>query len=367
MNLAQTDTVGAARTVLDFRELRSQISRYPVELAPDPAYLQAETRILGGAARMRYAAGEQALAARRPKEAWRCFTECMGFDPDYHDVANRVNDAYQRAITRVAVLPFENQVEVPGLAEALEQNAAGELSRRAASPAFQFTRVLAPEEVANGMSVAESHGLTTDEARALGRKLGADRIVCGRITALRSNSDVFDWGVPIYHKVQSQDPQGQPVETWTPITLHVVSRRRHVQVSCTYQVLDVRSGAVLATDTQPYESWAKVVWSDAVLHEDPDRFRLAPPDASREDADRAQHEWDEHVGGMTLQELLERIADQSRGGEWNDRYRGEFSRDNRDHPVCLGGLPPESDMAFLALAGAWQPVLDALRVLDPQD
>jgi hypothetical protein len=367
LNLARTDTLGAARTVLDFRELRRQIARYPVELAPDPAYLEAETRILGGAARMRYDAGEQALATRRPKEAWRCFNECMAFDPHYRDIGDRVNDAYQRALTRVAVLPFENQVQVPGLAETLEQDVAMQLSRSSASPAFQFTRVLDPAAIENGMSVTESRGLTPEQARDLGRRLGADRIVCGRITALRSNSDLVDWGVPIYHRVQGQDPQGQPAETWAQIHLHVVSRSRHVQVSCTYQVLDVHAGAVLATDTQPYEAWAKVVWSDTVLNDDPDHFRLVPPDASREDADRAQREWEQHVAGMSLNELLGHLGDGDRGGEWNGRYRSEITRDNRDHPACLGGLPPESDMASLALAGAWQPIMDALRALDPQD
>jgi hypothetical protein len=366
MSLARTDTVGAARTVLDFRDLRNEIARYPVELAPDPAYLQAEARILSGAARMRYAAAEQALASHRPKDAWRGFTECMRFDPGYPEVANRVDDAYQRAITRVAVLPFENQVLVPGLTEGLERDLANELSRRAASPAFQFTRVLSPDEVDRGMTVEESHGLTTDEARGLGRTLGADRVVCGRITALRSNSDASDWGVPIFHEVHSQDSQGQSTETWAQTTIRVVSRRRHVQVTCTYQVIDVRTGAVLATDSQPYEAWAKVVWSDASLDDKPDHYRLAPPDAGH-DADRAQHDWDEHVGGISLQELLEHVGDSNRLGDWNGRYRSEFTRDNRDHPVCLVALPPESDMAFLALAGAWQPVLEALRVLDPQD
>lgn len=365
MGLAETDTLGAARAVLDFRELRSQISRYPVELAPDPGYFEAETRILGDAARMRYEAGEQALAAHRPKDAWRCFTECMQFDPYYRDVANRVSDAYQRAITRVAVLPFENQIGVPGLAEALQQTVAGELSRRSASPAFQFTRVLSPEEVQNGMTVAQSRGLPTDQARALGRTLGADRVVCGRITALRSNSDVSDWGFPLYHLVHGANSEGQTFDTWVQSTIHVVSRRRHVQVSCTYEVLDVRTGAVLAGDTHPYEAWARVVWSDFAPDDDPDHYRLAPPDAP--DADRAQHEWDEHVGGMSLHELLEHTRDRDRGGDWNDRYRDEFSRDTRDHPVCLGGLPPESDLAYLALQDAWRPVLDALRVLDPQD
>ncbi|HUK62324.1 MAG TPA: hypothetical protein VLV15_03290 [Dongiaceae bacterium] len=367
LSLAQTDTLGAARTVLDFRELQSQISRYPVELAPDPAYVQAETRILAGAARLRYDAGRQALATHRPKEAWRCFTECMGFDPHYRDVASRIDDAYQRAITRVAVLPFENQIDVPGLAEVLQQDVAGELSRRSASPAFQFTRVLSPEEVERGMTVAESRGLDPVQARALGRTLSADRVVCGRLSALRSNSDVADWRFPVYHLVSGQNSEGQRVDTWVATDMHVVSRRRHVQLSCTYEVLDVRTGAVLAIDTHAYEAWARVVWSDFVADDDLDHYRLAPPDAGQPDADRAQREWDDHVGGMSLHELLEHTRDHDRGGDWNDRYRGEFSRDTRDHPVCLGGLPPESDMAHLALEGAWQPVLDALRALDPQD
>jgi hypothetical protein len=291
----------------------------------------------------------------------------MTFAPDYLDVANRVDDAYQRALTRVAVVPFENQVEVPGLAQTLERTLATELSRRSGSPAFQFTRVLGPAEIEDRMTVTQSRGLTREQARDLGRTLGADRVVCGRIGGLRSNSESADWLFPVYQPVTGQDEGGQPTELWTESVVHVVSRQRHVQLSCTYEVVDVGSGTVLASETHPYEAWASIVWSDFVPTQDVDRYRLSRPDASTSDADRAQEEWDRHMRGITLKALLSQTREHDQRDHWADRYRGEFSRDTREHPVFLGELPPEPAMADVALRSAWEPVLDALRVLDPQD
>ncbi|MFI5370281.1 MAG: hypothetical protein ACHQ52_01895 [Candidatus Eisenbacteria bacterium] len=367
LRLAQTDTVEAARTALDFRDLRNEIARYPVEPVPDPGYLQQESRIMTGAARQRYRDGQSALAVGRPKEAWRRFSEAMTFDPNYLDVANRVDDAYQRALTRVAVVPFENQVEVPQLTQTLQRTLATELSRRSGSPAFQFTRVLGSDEIENRMTVTESEGLTRDEARDLGRTLGADRVVCGRIGGLRSHSESADWSFPVYHRERVEDANGLTTETWREWPMHVISRERHVEVTCAYEVVDVRSGAVLATETHPYETWARVVWSDFVVTDDVDHYRLAPGDAPFSDSDRAQREWDERMRGITLKDMLTQERERDQREHWNDRYRGEFSGDTREHPVFLGELPPEVAMAAVALRGAWQPVLEALRVLDPQD
>ena len=367
LRLAAADTIAAARTALDFRDLRAEIARYPVEVTPEVSYLTQEDRILTGAARQRYREGDEALALAHPKEAWRHFTEAMGFDPGYRDVENRVAQAYAQALTRVAVVPFENQVEVPGLAQSLQQTLATEMSRRSASPAFRFTRVLSPADVDDRMTVSQSRGLTRDQARSLGRTLGADRVVCGRITGLRSDSDLADWRFPVYHSESGKDPDGNPVERWVESMLHVISRTRHVQVTCSYEVVDVKSGEVLAADSQPYESWARVVWSDFAASGDCDRYRLSPPEASSTESDRAQKDWDEHMRGMPLPQVLEKARASDRRERWDSRYRPEFPRDSREHPVFLAQLPPEHDMAFLALQAAWQPVLDALRSLDPQD
>ena len=301
------------------------------------------------------------------KEAWRRFSEAMGFDSDYRDVANRVADSYRRALTRVAVLPFENQIEVPGLAQSLQQTLAGELSRRSASPAFRFTRVLAPGDIDDRMTVSQARGLTRDQARSLGRAHGADRVVCGRITGLRSNNTLGDWRFPVFHAEPGKDADDKPADVWVESPLHVVSRERHVQVSCTYEVVDVRTGAVLASDAQPYEAWARVLWSDFLADGDCDRYRLAPPTAASSDAERAQKEWDDSLRGMALSDLLQKARAIDRREHWDGRYRSEFPRDSRDHPVFLAELPPEADMAYLALQSAWQPVLEALRTLDPQD
>ncbi len=217
------------------------------------------------------------------------------------------------------------------------------------------------------MTVSQARGLTRDQARALGRSLGADRVGCGRLTGLRTDNDHGDWRFPVWHPETGKDADGKPVERWVRSEVHVISHERHVGVTLVYEVVDVKSGVVLTTASQPYESWARVVWSDYDATGDLDRYRLSPPDADPDEADQASRRWDASMHGMTLPHLLEqaRAADTRR--EWDARFRREFPRDSREHPVFLGQLPPVPDMAFMALQDAWQPMLEALRQLDPVD
>lgn len=367
--LAAADSVAAAGLALEYRAFRGSVAVHGSELLPDEAYRSAEARILGAAARAHYRQGREAMAAKRPKQAWREFDACRRYD-GWADADKLQDRAYLAARSRVAVFPLEDGVRVPGLSQEVSERVDRELARRAAG-SFRFTELVDPENVGRIMTVSQSKGMSRDEAMSLGRRLGADRVVVGRIAGLRSNNDLKDLTLPIYRRVESKDDKGVTRVRWDEATLRVVTREREVAVSWSFDVLDVESGAVVASRSVPSNTAARVVWTDFKPEGDCDRYALLPPDVRRSDAARARQvdaQWEERLGSWTLPSLLLKARDARGRARWSKEYRSDFRGvDSRRRPVWLGELPGEDDLAFVALDEAWHPVLTTLQELDARD
>src|SRR5262245_7110051 len=103
--LAGVDSLRAAEQVLAFAEFRANAVNYTT--VPVPESWAAEERTLRhAAARQHYEEGRLALAAHRPKAAFTRFHETERYVPGYRDVAKLSASAYEKALTRVAVMPF---------------------------------------------------------------------------------------------------------------------------------------------------------------------------------------------------------------------------------------------------------------------
>jgi hypothetical protein len=371
MRLAEVDTIAAARMALDFKAARMEFARYPVTLPEDPPYRDHEARVVDAAARIRYREAGQSLADGRPKEATRRYEECAEFVPGYRDVDRKALEAMELAIARVAVMPFDNQVDVPGLGHGVSGRIGEELMRRAGSPAFRFTRALPPAELDEKLTVAQARGLARDQAVALGRRLGVQRVVCGRLSGMRMNTTTDDVTQPIYRRVLEKQPDGGTEERWERIDLRVIDRLRTMDMSCAYEVVDVKSGAIVASGSVPAQAAARIVWSDYVARDDCDDYALVTPAMRQADAraaDARVKDWKERYGDRTLPKFLETVREQrDKRTRYHSRYRDEFYPDTRSRPVFMGELPDEDEMAWVALRDAWKPVIEALRGLDPVD
>jgi hypothetical protein len=368
--LAPGDTVGAARLAIEFRQFRSEVARYPVQVAVDPDDVRIEAALCEGAARMLYRDAERSLAARRPKEAYRRFQEAATFQPGYRDVHKRANAALERALTEVAILPFEDQIGVPGLSSEMAGRMQGEALRRTGSPALFFTRMVDPGDILESISLGEARRMTRDDALAIGRRLRADRVVCGRYTGLQVDNHTSDFTVPVYARHVDKGPDGETRERWTESSLDVLARQRVVRVMVAFEVLDTRSGQVLASHTVPREVFARVAWTSYRADGDCDRFTLAPPAAAQVPADRvkrSQERWKETMGSWTVPAFLERARQKPERRAWSRDYRTDFHGDTRQRPVWLAELPGVDDMVFVALRNSEEPVIAALRELDDQD
>jgi hypothetical protein len=174
----------------------------------------------------------------------------------------------------------------------------------------------------------------------------------------------------MWSKVTDKGPDGQPRERWVETPMDVLARQRTVRVTMTYEVLDTRSGRVLASATVPREVHARVAWTSYRPDGDCDRFTLAPPATAEVPAERtkrAQERWKDSMGSWTVPAFLERARQKPERRSWSRDYRPDFYSDTRQHPVWLAELPGVDDMVFVALRDAENPVLAALRELDDVD
>ena len=368
--LAAVDSLGAADLVLEFRSFRNTVAQHGSSLAADDAYEDDEIRIVTAAAREYYRRGRAAMAERRPKQAWRDYGSCLSYVADYADAAKRQQDAWRAARTRVALLPFADGIQVRGLSQEIADQCATEVPRQAGS-SLSFTEFVSSGEVAGTITLAQASRMSAQDARAIGRKLGADCVVTGRFAGLRSSDDFEDLTLPVYRRVEHQDDKGVTTVSWDEASLRVVTREREVTVNWDFEVIDVRSGAVLAHHEAPANAAARIVWTDFKPEGDIDQYTLLPPDVRKSDAARAKSvdsQWEEGVGSWKLPELLRKSRDERGRSRWSKAYRREFHGvDSRRRPVWLGELPGEDDLAFIALEDAWRPVLEVLQELDAQE
>ncbi|NOT33273.1 MAG: hypothetical protein HOP12_03790 [Candidatus Eisenbacteria bacterium] len=371
LRLAPADTVVAARKALEFRELRAEFARYPVTLPGDAPYLESEQRIVRGAAGIRYREATQSLRDGRPKEAVRRFEECAEFVPGFRDVDRRIPEAFERAVTRIAVLPFDDQVEVPGLAMGLATRIGDEVRKRAGSPSFRFTRVLPIGDLEDRLTVSQARGLTRDQAITLGRQLGAQRVVWGRVTGLRTNTTLADESLPIWRRSSYRDTSGTTQYRWEREYLRVIDRERVVSVSSVLELIDVKTGEAIVTRVEPREAIARIVWSKDLASGGHDDYALYSGDQRRTDSrgcDAMEKRFKERYGDRSLPTFLDGLEEnRDVRGRYRPDYRSEFYRDTRRQPVFLGELPHEDELVWVALRDLWNPVYEALRELDPQD
>ena len=365
---ATADTLRAADLALAFHALRAEVAAHDSAVPTDAAYDASETRILRTAARRWYGRGRLAMAAKHPKEAYRDFVSARHYVDDFLDAGKQQDAAFAAALTRIAVLPFADGVRVPGLAQDLCER----ITQRVRSGVNKliFTELLPIDSVEVRVSIAQAREMTRDEALALGRRLGVQRIVYGHLAGLRSSSNQSELVTPVYRRLASKDSQGNAVVRWEEQSLRVVLRDREVSVQYDFDILDVRSGVSLAHRELPGRTSARIAWTDFRPEGGIDDYALLPNDVRKADPDRgkqADAQWNERMGSWTLPAFMQKAREDRQRSHYDPRYRSEFFTDTHRRPVWLGELPGEEDLAYVAVDDAWRSVLAAMQELDPKD
>lgn len=367
-NLAAVDTLGAARLSLKLDDFRRELDRYHVVLPRDRGFRRDERAIRRGGARADYAAGEEAFSGGRPKVAYHRFVEARDFAPRFRDVDARIAEAWERARTRVALLPLANQTDLPGLSRTIADATYEQVANRMNTKDFEFTELVPMQRVYQNLTVAEMDDLSREGAARVGRLIGAQRVLWGRLTGLRSEKDTHPLARAIYHRDFEKDAAGDSHERWKSVPFAGIVRSRTIHVRCDLELIDAETEATLGGDSREFEAHARTVYTAFVPRGDVDDYALVSPRMREEHPDQAESAekaWKEAAGDWTLGKLLERSKrDDGSRRSYRRGYRDEFRHPGA--PVFLDDLPSTEDLAFLALGDAWQPVRRLLLETDQQ-
>jgi hypothetical protein len=366
-NLASVDTLNAARQALELANFRREVVSFGVTLHEDLGYARDEQRIRHHAAAVAYAAGDSAMRDGNPKLAYGHFVEARDYAADYRDVSQRASDALRRGIMLIAFLPFADETGGPDMGRTLSEHVRSETLKHLGSAGLTFTSFLTPEQVYDRMTVSELDHLTRENAISLGRRIGARRVVWGRIYSPSVNTNSNRYVETIWRREEFSDSNGTHVR-YLDEHFAAVERERHATVRWETEVIDVESEAAVTRREGSEEARARTVWTNFRPRARNDAYLLVPPDMKQRDADRAravESGWQETFGDWTLPKLLECTRNTSGRTHYSSASRHEFYGDTWSHPVFFDDLPDEFDLIFIALDNVWKPVYANVVDQDP--
>ncbi len=365
--LADLDTMQAAEQVLEFAEFRMNAARYAT--IPLRSGWAAEERIIRQtAAQAFYDHGVESFEARRPKQAYLDLSHAEAFVPNYRDAARLASIAMEKAITRVAVVPFRSAHDRAALGTEVASRWRANLTNDMAQGAT-FTRILGGDAIGRNMTVSQLSGMSRPEAVRLGKKAGAQRVVWGSVGDIDSQTSLRFFRDVIWRRFTTRDANGDATEHWVEVPIEVVARIRDVSVSVDYEVIAVPDGSPLAQKRFERSTQARVVWTSFVPEGEINAYVLITEAIRASNPNRAKEvetRWKEACGEKTtLSEVLQARRTNKSGARYTKDSLPYFIAGAAF--VFLEDLPPADDLALAALAKASAPLRDDLLRLDPLD
>jgi hypothetical protein len=324
--------------VLELASFRDGAARYvTVELSPE--WGRTEQRLRNSAARSLYQRAAASNAAKRPKRAWREWLEAERFVQPYRDAAALAEKARQKALTRVAIVPFA--CDDPTLGRDVATAWRDEIGQRMAPPTASFTRILGAEAVESAVSLAQLGRLTRAEALRAGRDAAPGGVYVGDGTSTRL--EIFKDHVS--RRIVQKDTDGTRRVFWIDVPIEVVARTRVVTVKVDCEVVSARGGASLAHRVIERSTSARVVWTSHSPEGDIDTYSLVSDEVRAADPARTKQvesRWKAVCGNeTTLQQVLSARRSTRGSGQYD---RGALPRFIEGAAfVMLSELPPAND------------------------
>ena len=366
--LTSIDTLTAAEQVLELAEFRTSAVRYAVLPAGDQASIEEEQAIRYAAARIHYQRGLAARDAKRPKAAYMHFADVERYVDGYLDAAKLADNAWAKAVTRVAVMPFQSSGDAPIGREAADAWRDA-LTQELAPPQARFTRMLGADAVEQSMTVSQLRRLSREDAVRIGRKAGAQRVVWGSVGGVKSQTRLHLFHETIARRIEIRDPEGNTTTRWVDVPFEVVARTREVTVGMEYEVISTTDGATISHRQFDGSTMARVVWTSYVPEGSLDAYALVSEALRAANPDRARDvetRWKDTCGeSTTLQQVLQARRSTSTSGRYQRDRLARFMVGAAF--VFLEDLPPASDLALVAAAHGWQPLRDDLARFDSVD
>ena len=367
--LAQADSLQAAEQVLEFVDFRIKAARYTT-IAVEPTWVETESALRASAARTMYRNGVTAFQARRFKKAHYCLTETVRYVPGYHDAVQLADRAYEKAVSRIAFIPFGVSSGKAGMGREIAAAWHDDLVTRLVPPDARYTQILPTEDVERVMSVSDLEQPSRESAVRIGRRAGADRVVWATVGGVDTDNRSSVFTDLIAHRVVTRDSEGHETTRWEEVPLIVFSRTRTVSVDLSYEVLAVRGSGTLTRQHTRRSLTARALWTAFIPTGPADTYALVSDVVRASNPQRAkdiEERWHNACGdGTTLQQVLEARRATRSSGRYDrsmlSRYYGVGSAF-----VMIEELPPVEDLAFAAAASAWKPLQADLVRLDSVD
>jgi hypothetical protein len=371
-DLRQVDAVGAARIALDVESIHGTLQRGRVTLPPDTLWSRDLSGAREAASDALIAAADDSLKARQARPAYLLLQQASEFTPQRRGLDARLRRAFDLAVDRVAVLPFDDGIGQPSLPRVLADRLAAALRKRVTDGKLEFTRLVEPSKVFARMTVDQLGDLSRDDAVRLGRDVGANVVLWGRLRDAGTDNNTTYFREPIWHRVTERAADGSTSERWVSVPFEAVVRERVFHLRWDMRLLETDEGNTLDQRSEPRELRVRAVWTNFRPQDDPRDYALVEPAPRDGDSDHAQRaervrqEWSQSLGRWTLPSLLERsrATNVAQRSTYRHEYRGEFERYDPNLPVFMGDLPGPDDLAYLALRDLDSAFLSMIEDLD---
>jgi len=169
--------------------------------------------------------------------------------PEFRDAEARRDAAYEAAVSRVAVLPFRN-------ASSYGLQYAGALTEHLTNACVQaelefavFATRAHLEEVLQEHALAASGAIDSDTATRIGQLEGIDFFITGAVTQISEQTSSPTFQERTHTTTRTvRDSTGKEVKVPHEIFYREYTARRTVEVSASYQIVEVESGRIIEGD-----------------------------------------------------------------------------------------------------------------------
>lgn len=208
-----------------------------------------------------YRWAEQLEANKDFREAMAKFEQAHAAVPDYKNAAKRAQAAYDKAVRRVAILPFRNRTSYNNqYGYLLTEELLGECINANLKFAVFINRENL-DQIFEEYKLSQSGAVDERKAVEIGKLEGIHSFVTGTITQISVETASPKFEEKAHEKVYSvKDSTGKPVEKREPIYYREYTAKRTVQISASYQIVDVETGRYLSGENLSENSVDEAKW-----------------------------------------------------------------------------------------------------------
>jgi len=254
--------LGQTYTRLGDRDLQAQSFQAAVNNYAQALNYAAETAALQQQiAEANYRWAVQLEANKNFREAMAKFEVVMAVMPDYKDAARRAKQAYEKALQRVAILPFRNRTQQGGqYGYLLTEEVLGECIRANLQFAVFINRANL-EQIFEEYKLSQSGVVDERKAVEIGKLEGLHSFVTGAITQISVETTQPRFVEKTHDKVYTvKDSAGKSIEKTEKIYYREYTTTRTAQISASFQIVDVETGRYLSGETFAESSEDKANW-----------------------------------------------------------------------------------------------------------